>query len=284
MSKSILSPTLFLAFAVFPLGAGLTYALLYSFGIVGALSQGFTGNAWHTTLTNSTFWASLGWSTLIAVIVILISTVLGLVLVVWLRSQLEQRRVRFLLHFPLAVPPIIAAFISFQWLGNSGMLARMAWHFGWINNVDAFPPIINDPLYFGVGLTLTLLTFPFLLLVFLNHYQAANLLQLSQLAATLGASPAYIRSHVVWPILVRRALPTLLLYSIFLLGSYEVPLLLGRQSPAMLSVFISQKFGRFNLADLPVAYVATVVYALVVFMAITIFLRLNKPTTQPIHS
>ncbi len=274
------APTLFLAFATLPLAAGLLYALLYSLGLVGALAQGFTLDAWHNALTNSTFWASLGLSALLAAFVVALSTLLALALLVWLRPHLERQRVRFLLHFPLAVPPIIAAFVSFQWLGSSGMLARMAWHLGWIASANGFPPLINDPFYLGVGLTMTLLTFPFLLLVFLNHYQAGNLPQLSQLAATLGASPAHIRTRVVWPVLLHRVLPTLLLYGVFLFGSYEVPLLLGRQNPAMLSVFISQKFTKFNLADLPVAYVATVVYAVVVMVIITIFLRLHQPTAQ----
>ncbi len=280
MSKSVLSPTLFLTFAVLPLSAGLLYALLYSLGLVGALSQGFTLYSWRITLTDHTFWASLGLSACIAATTVVLSAALALVLLVWLHPQLERQRVRFLLHFPLAVPPVIAAFVSFQWLGSSGILARLAWQFGWIENVDVFPTLINDPFYLGVGLTLTLLTFPFLLLLFLNHYQSANLPQLSQLATTLGASPAYIRSHLVWPVLLRRARPALLLYGVFLLGSYEVPLLLGRQSPAMLSVFISQKFGRFNLSDLPIAYVATVVYAVVVLIVITIFLRLHSTSAQ----
>ncbi|MEO6039023.1 MAG: ABC transporter permease, partial [Saprospiraceae bacterium] len=258
------APILFLTFAVLPLGAGLLYALLYSVGAVGALAQGFTLDAWRILLTDRTFLSTLGISILVATVSILLATALALALLMRLQPELERPRIRLLLHFPLAIPPIIAAFISFQWFGSSGMLARMAWNFGWINAADGFPPLINDPYYLGVGLTLLLLTFPFLLLLFLNHYQAAGLPQLSQLAASLGASPAYIRTHVVSPVLLRRALPALLLYGVFLLGAYEVPLLLGRQSPAMLSIYISQKFGRFNLSDLPVAYAAAVVYALLV--------------------
>ncbi|MBK8191718.1 MAG: ABC transporter permease [Lewinellaceae bacterium] len=275
-----LAPVLFLCFAVAPLAAGLVYALLYSLGLVGALSSGFTPVYWQKTLTDGSFWASLGLSAAVATVVVLLSTALALLLLVWLRPLAERPRTRFLLHFPLAIPPIIAAFVSFQWLGSSGMLARIAYLFGWIAHPDAFPPLINDPFYLGVGLTSMLLTFPFLLLLFLNHYQAANLLQLSQLASTLGASPAHINLRLVWPVLLRRTMPTLLLYGVFLFGAYEVPLLLGRQNPAMLSVFISQKFSKFNLADLPVAYVATVVYALVVVVFTAVFLQLNKSTRQ----
>jgi putative spermidine/putrescine transport system permease protein len=209
-------------------------------------------------------------------VVVLLSTALSLGLLMWLRPQLEKPRLRFLLHLPLALPPIVAAFLSFQWLGSSGMLARLVFGAGLIENAEGFPPLINDPLYLGVCTTLVLGTFPFLLLVFLQQYRAANLLEISELAATLGASATQIQRRVVAPVLLRRAAPTILLYAIFLFGAYEVPLLLGRQNPTMISMFISQKFRRYNLADLPVAYVATVVYALMLMLVVILFWQKSR--------
>ena len=275
-----IAPFFFLTFGVLPLAAGFIYALLYSLGIVGALAQGFTLDAWGRTLMDSGFWASMALSALMAALVTLLSTVVALGYLMSMRIQLEQKRIRFLLHFPLALPPIVAAFLSFQWFGSSGILARIALKTGIIDQAEAFPPLINDPLYLGVGVTLTLCTFPFLLLIFMQYYHAANLLQISDLARTLGASAFQIRRKVVLPILLSRAAPTLLLYSVFIFGAYEVPLLLGRQNPAMISLYINQKFRRFNLDDLPLAYVATVVYALIVMGLVVFFLqkrRANEP-------
>lgn len=274
-----IAPAFFLLFAVAPLAAGLVYVLLYSLGLVGALSQGFTLDNWRNTLTNSGLWASLGLSALLATVVTLVSTALALWLTVWLYPLLQRPRVRFLLHFPLAVPPMVAAFVSFQWLGSSGMLARAAFALGWISQPDQFSPLVNDPWYLGVALTLVLTTAPFFLLLFLSHYQLAGLAQLSQAAATLGAAPRYIQRYVVAPVLLRRAAPTLLLYGIFLFGAYEVPLLLGRQNPALISVFIAQKFNKFNLSDLPVAYVATVLYAALVGGVVVLFLSKKRAET-----
>ena len=276
MRKPYVAPIFFLTFAILPLGAGLIYALLYSLGIVGALNHGFTLDYWHKALTDKNLWASLGLSALLAAVITLLSAILALALLGWLRPQLERRRVRVVLHWPLALPPIVAAFFSFQWLSNSGILARFAHHLGWIAGPADFPSLINDPYYIGVGVTLLLTTFPFFLLLLLNHYQAAQLSPLSQLSATLGASAAQVRMRVVAPILLRRAAPTLLLYFIFLFGAYEVPLLLGRQSPAMLSVFISQKFSKFNLADLPLAYAATVVYTGIMVLLVAVFFKGQK--------
>ena len=271
-----LAPAFFLIFAVLPLAAGLLYAFLYSVGLVGALAQGFTLDAWSNTLTDSIFWNSIGLSMLISILVVALSTAVALAILMTLRTKLERPGIRFMLHFPLAIPPIVAAFLSFQWLGSSGMIARAVHAAGWIDNPDHFPPIINDVLYIGVGLTMTLTTFPILLLIFINHFKAANLVQISDLAATLGASTAQIRSRVIAPVLLRRAAPSLLLYGVFLFGAYELPLILGRQSPAMISMFINQKFRRFNLNDLPVAYVATVIYAVLVMLMVILFLKNSR--------
>ena len=273
--KKNLAVAAFLCIAILPLLAGLVYTLLYSVGLIGALGQGFTLEYWGKTLENTTFWSSLGLSTLMAALVCTFSTVLALGLLLYLRVRLEDRNIRFLLHLPLALPPLIAAFFSFQWLGNSGILARVAFYFEWIQGAEDFPALINDPYYIGVLFTLTLLTFPFFLLLMMDYYHTAKLGDLSQLAATLGAAPAYIQWRIVAPVLLRRAWPTVSLYFVFLMGAYEVPLLLGRQSPAMLSVFISQKFGKFNLQELPLAYVTTIVYAAVVLLFVFMLLRKN---------
>jgi putative spermidine/putrescine transport system permease protein len=84
---------------------------------------------------------------------------------------------------------------------------------------------------------------------------------------------------VATPVLLRRALPNLGLSGIFLFGAYEAPLLLGRQSPRMISVLIAQKFRKFNLADVPQAYALTLLYAGVVGLAAWwIFNRINRMT------
>ncbi len=263
----------FLTFAVAPLVAGFGYALLYSLGVIGALGKGFTLGYWQKTLADVPFWSSILLSALVAALVCLLSVALALGWLLYARKQLEMDKVRFVLHWPLALPALIAAFFSFQWLGSSGILARVAFQMGWIEGAEGFPELINDPNYFGVIFTLTLLTFPFFLLLFMDYFHSARLPDLSSLAATLGASGAYIQRKLLVPILLRRAMPAVLLYFVFLLGAYEVPLLLGRQSPAMLSVFISLKFSKYNLDDLPVAYVATVIYTAVVVLLVLILLR-----------
>jgi putative spermidine/putrescine transport system permease protein len=263
----------FLCFGVIPLGAGLVYALLYSLGVIGYLNTGFTLQNWSNALSSKTLWSSLGLSLGISLLVSLVSFLGALRLIMVFQGDLNSRSFRFMLHLPLAIPPLVAAFISFQWLGSSGMLARMAVKLGWIQTSEQFPALVNDPYYIGVILTLLLLSFPFIFLYVLDQYKRARLHDFSHLAATLGANPAQIRRKVVQPVLMYRVLPMMVLYTVFLFGSYEVPLLLGRQSPAMISVLISQKFSKYNLEDVPLAYVGALVYAMLLLGLIFLFWR-----------
>jgi putative spermidine/putrescine transport system permease protein len=50
------------------------------------------------------------------------------------------------------------------------------------------------------------------------------------------------------------------LFFVFVLGSYEIPLLLGRQSPQMMSILTMRKLERFDLATIPQAYVIALIY------------------------
>ena len=183
-------------------------------------------------------------------------------------------------YLPLSIPPIIAAFLTFQFLGNSGMVSRIFHKIGWIENAESFPELVNDALYIGVVVTQVFMTFPFLTLLFLNLRKTFKINELSQLSKTLGATERQIQRRVTIPILLQKARPNIVLLFIVLMSSYEIPLLLGRQSPMMLSVLIGQKFRKFNLLDIPQAYAMTVIYAVLVMGLVALFLK-NKKETEP---
>ena len=272
--RALLQKSAFLLLGILPLAGALLYALGYSLGLLGALGQGFTLRHWARLVQDDAFWRALLLSSLMAISVCALSAFLALRLLPWLMPWWEKKRWRPVFYLPLALPPLVAGVLSLQFLGNSGMLARLGAALGM--DTAHFPALINDPAQLGLGFTLLMLTFPFTLLVMLNHYKSAQLSELSDLAATLGASPAQIRRKLWTPVLLRRAAPTLLLSAVFLFGAFEAPLLLGRQYPAMISVYINQKFSRFNLDDVPPAYAATVVYALLLLSALAIFLHRQK--------
>lgn len=255
---------IYIALMAAPLTAGLLYSLAYSLGLTGLLSKGFTWEHWAHVIQNPETWSSLLFSLAMALFVALSSAALALGVVLLWGDLLERRFPERMLYLALTIPPLVAAFISFQWLGKSGMVVRLLMALGLVSGIDSAPEWINDRFQIGVILTLVALTAPFFTILLLQYRRAENLPELANTARTLGATERQIVRRIFIPALVRRALPNFGLSAIFLFGAYEVPLLLGRQSPRMISVLIAQKFRRFDLNDIPQAYVLTILYALVV--------------------
>jgi putative spermidine/putrescine transport system permease protein len=268
MSKLRLSVCIYLLLALLPLVAGLVYALAYSLGLTGVLSEGFTTKHWQNVLADSALWSSLLLSMGVAISVLVAAAACALAAALYFRPWLSGRWQAFG-YLPLTLPPIAAAFWAFQLLGQGGMMARLLGS----STPSDFPELINDQWHLGMVAALFMLTFPFMTLLFVAQVQASGLDSYLDVARTLGARAPQRLVRVAIPILLQRTRSVLILYGLMLVGAYEVPLLLGRQSPRMLSVLIAQKFRRFDLADIPEAYVLTCVYALIVLLTVQWLMR-----------
>ncbi|MCB0637451.1 MAG: hypothetical protein KDC54_12570 [Lewinella sp.] len=264
---------LFVILAVLPLVLGLGYALTYSLGLTGLLSEGFTLAYWAKVLSSGEVWWSVGLSFYAAVVTMSLSIGLALLAVLYWRERVLRGRFSFAWYLPLVLPAMVVAFLVFQWLGKGGFFSRLAFQMGWTDGLQAFPTLMNDPYGIGIIVAHTLMAMPFFVILFANIYQSEQLGVLGASAATLGASRRQIRWRITVPVILLRARATLLLYGIFVMSSYEVPLLLGRQSPQMVSVLVVRKLQRYNLADIPQAYVISIVYAGVVFGLLSLGLR-----------
>lgn len=268
----------FILFGVLPLGAGLVYAFLYATGIIGLLNTGFTLQNWYNAVISRSLWQSISLSLGISLLVSALAFFAAVYSWYYSRLLLEKRIPQALLRAPLAVPPIVASFVSYQWWSNSGVFARIFQQLGWIQRNADFPELVNDAAYFGVVVTLFYLSFPFVLLYLIDQARRMQLGAYLELAATLGASEGQIRRKLLFPMLFYRMLPTLVLYAVFLFGAYEAPLVLGRQSPAMISVLIHEKLSRYNLSDIPLAYAYALVYAGILMLLLGVFWRWNEKT------
>jgi putative spermidine/putrescine transport system permease protein len=111
-------------------------------------------------------------------------------------------------------------------------------------------------------------------LLYLNIYKDERIEELGQLSKALGANKKQIAWRVSLPIMLKKSWVLIVLYFIFLLGAYEVPLILGQESPQMLSVLILRELKQFDLRGISEGYVMAVVYTVVIMLvAIFIFSR-----------
>ncbi len=267
-------------YIVLPFLVGLGYAILYSTGLTGWLSKGFTLQAWTTILQEPAVLQSLAFSGYVATASIGGATVLALGLLLCFEQRLVTQKKSYWLYLPLCIPAIVAGFISFQLLGKSGIFSRLAFHAHLIQDVARFPDLINDQYAVGIILTHLVMATPLFVIYFSNLYSTLRLKELRGIAETLGSSRRQLVVHLLIPVLLKKATPLLLLYFIFVLGAYEIPLLLGRQSPQMISLLVLEKVQRYNLSDLPQGYAMALLYAAIVLGLLTLVFVGRKKDIQ----
>lgn len=262
---------LFISLILLPLILALGYSFLYSVGGAGLLSEGLTLEHW-VELFQGEFLSSILYSFWIAIASAGIALSLALIFLFVLREKFENPGTYRLLFLPLTIPPIVLGFVIFQMYAGSGVISRLFYHMGLISGTQEFPVLVQDPYGVGIVLAHVFIAFPFFLLVLLNVYKNEYLDEIERVASSLGA----VRGTIIWklhlPILMRGLFPIFILYIVFFMGAYEIPLLLGQSSPQMISVLILEKLQRFNLNDIPVAYSMAVWYALICIATISYLL------------
>ena len=263
-----LNRILFVILVGLPVFSGVTYALLYSIGVFGVLSSEVNFSAWSFVLSDIYFWKSITFSLYIGIASITISSVISFLVAYYWRANLKKGFLGIIIYLPLCFPATVMAFFIFQMLSQSGFVSRIAYSLNLTEGITSFPELINDAFGIGIIITMIALTAPFFIILFTTVYQAEKIDELAALATTLGATKKQIIKKIVVPVLFKKTAISLMLFVLFVMGNYEVPLLLGRQNPQMISVAIVQKIQRFNLYDIPKGYVMSIVY--VVFLLLVL--------------
>lgn len=260
--------------------AAFIYALLYSLGIVGVVNSGFTLEFWKSVFQSGEFLKSFGYSALIAGVSVVISVALALWLALKLEKELNKPFLSFIIYLPLAVPGVVSAFFTFQLFSKSGFFSRFAYKFNWISEARQFPDLVNDQYAIGIILTFITVVLPFFALLFLNVYKNERIKDLEKLSYSLGANSKQTTWKISLPILIKKTWTLIALYFIFLLGAYEIPLILGQESPQMLSVLVIREIKQYDLTKISEGYVAAVVYTFVVSLAAIALFSNKKNTTN----
>ncbi|MFM7056306.1 MAG: hypothetical protein ACKO2P_05220 [Planctomycetota bacterium] len=244
------------------------YATACSLGSFDPQPHSWTLTPWRLALSTSRIWRSLALSNTLAAC----STFLAWQAAVWLvsrhRGLRSDLRLQALWCLPLAVPPTVQALLAHLCLHRGGFLSRLCWWLGLTHHVTDFPVLVQDQMHTGLLLTMTVASIPLLVLLLTRIWNTAKIEDHLLAARTLGATPAFALRQIAVPMLRRRARPVLSLLFIWNFGAWELPLLLGRQSPRMFSVLIQQSAGQYILEERPQAFVWVVLYLILASAAV----------------
>lgn len=269
--KKIL-PILFLTLMLGPFILGMGYSLFYSIGWIGALSTGFTFTHWIDLFTANDALISLAYS--IYLLFLSMSLVLVLALFIsFILFSTNRKSFRSWFFIPLTFAPVVGGFAWYYILSPSGILSRIVFNLGITSSIDAFPRMVNDSWGIGILATHVFLVFPVFTLLFQQIATKENLKEIRTVSQTLGSTETQFFRKLYVPMILKKAYPVIVLYGIFLFGTYEVPLILGISSPRVVTLFITEKLTRYNLYEIPVGYAMAFLYGMVVWVAVMLLVR-----------
>lgn len=275
--EHLIGLALLVAAVAAPMAWAVGYATLYSCGAIGLLSDGVTARHWQEALSTGGLWSSVVYSVAVALVATGLAYVasLGLVLTAP-QSRHSALRMGFLI-VPLATPTAVVALLAYQLLNPGGLLSRILVACGMSDSPTDFPVLVNDTWSVGLILAQAAASFPLLALFLFKSWTNAGIDRYCRLAESLGASVWAARLTVAFPMLVLRSRSLVLFLFLVNLGAYELPLVLGRQTPQMFSVLTQRRFGQFDLAQRPQAFALALVYLAVVSVGTVLLTVWRRP-------
>lgn len=160
----------------------------------------------------------------------LLSTALAAILGVALALALRRRGsvLRTLAALPVPVPHLLVAVVATVWLAPGGVADRV---------LGGLPiDLIRDPSGLGIMLVYVYKEAPFLALLVLASAGRA-LEERGEAAAVMGVDGWRRLRWVIWPTIRRPLLIGCVIVAAFAIGSFEVPLAVGPNSPSVLSAY-----------------------------------------------
>jgi putative spermidine/putrescine transport system permease protein len=266
-----------LAIIVVLFGGSLFFAVAESFGL---LQETFTLSNFEKVIKNREIRVAFFFTLWVTTVSTVLSAALGTFLAVWLRRQLnESLLLKTLLQFPLAVPHLVVALIFLNLLAPSGIFGRVFYALGLINSPAEFPVLVNDAYGVGIILAYVIKETPFIVLVVLTVLvRVGN--DFETVAANLGASKRQRFFYVTLPLVAPSIIFSSLIVWAFVFGAFEMPLVLGRTYPAMLSIAAQRKFNSTDLAERPEAMALAVLMTLATILFVWLYLRLTEKHSE----
>ncbi|MGV8145479.1 MAG: ABC transporter permease [Alkaliphilus sp.] len=252
---------------------GLISAVLQSFGYIPVFGMtDITLRHYMSILQSRSFIMSLGFSIYVSFASAGISVLVGtyVAYLIYMSSK-EALWARTLYKIPIAVPHAIAALLVFIILTQSGVLSRIFYHFGLIDNLMEFPELIFDRGGIGIIIAYTWKGIPFILMITLGILKRIDA-RLVDTALNLGASRKEAWWQVEFPMILPTVLTGFILLFAFSFGAFEVPFLIGPSVPRALPVVAYIQYTSIDLSLRPQAMVINVIISMISLILVYVYI------------
>lgn len=271
----LFAPALVVILVLF--AGGLTLGLSQSLGympIIGA--YGFSLDAYLQLLRSPGFLSSLLLTIFVSMVATGVAVTLAVITALTLRKRFAGKKIiSFLYQFPLTIPHLVVAVGIMMLVSQSGLMARTAFQVGLINDSSQFPILVFDNLGLGIILVYIWKGVPFIGLIALAVLQSIGN-DYEEQARTLGAGSWQSFRHVLLPLITPGIVPGSIIIFAYTFSSFEVPYLLGKSFPAMLSVLSYRLYIDVDLDARPQAMAMSILIALFVLILVLVYRRASR--------
>jgi putative spermidine/putrescine transport system permease protein len=256
---------------------------LFVGGIIFGILQSFEVNpfsnsvahinfqAYTEIFSTTTFRVSFLMTFLIAFTTTLLTMVLSIATALMLRRTFVGKRlVAFCYQIPIPMPHIVIGVGILMLLSQSGLISRILYNTGIISRIANFPILVNDDIGFGIVFVYLWKQIPYVGVIVLSILQSIAT-DYEEVAYSLGASKWQSFQHVLLPLIIPGITPASIVCFSYVFGAYEVPFILGKTRPTMLSVYSYQLYESLNLKGRPLAMAISVFVALFVTVLVVIY-------------
>lgn len=255
---------------------GLVFGILQSVqvNLFAESLRGVDFSAYRTIFATKTFRVSFFMTFYVAFTSTLLTMVLAVATALMLRKTFVGRKlVAFTYQIPIPMPHIVIAVGVLMLLSQSGLIARIFYHLGMISGPGDFPVLVKDQLGTGIIIVYLWKQIPYMGVIVLSILQSIAT-DYDEVARSLGASRWQSFRHVLLPLIIPGITPASIVCFSFAFGAYEVPFLLGKIRPTMLSVYSYQLYESLELTGRPQALAISVFVALFVMILVIIYQKI----------
>lgn len=270
----LLAPALVVILVIFAGGLGMAVAQSLGYFPAAGLTE-VSFEAYGELVSRPGFLRSVGLTLFVSVVSTLLTLLFAVVTALALRRYRNAALIRTLYQIPITVPHLVIAVAMLMLISQSGLLSRLLYAAGIIEEQAGFPVLTQDR--YGVGIILAYVwkQIPFVGLIALAVLQSIGE-DYEELARTLGANRFQTVRHVLLPLILPGLVPASIIIFAFVFGAFEVPLLLGRSYPSMLSVLAYRLYTDVDLSVRPEAMATSVFIAIFVLAIVVPYRRMAE--------
>lgn len=217
-----------------------------------------------------TFLKSLLFSMKTSLISALLSVLIGVILAYILCQDKYSNFRTYILNIPVIVPHIIVVILIIFIFSKTGIISRILFNLGIINDSSQFLNLISDKNGIGVILVYLWKGTPYVILTTYNIIKNISG-KLELVALNLGASKFQSFIYIILPLSMPTIVSSFIILFAFSFGSYEVPFLIGASTPKALSVYSYVNYISSDLRKRSLAMAINTILSLISFVLLIIY-------------